>query len=80
MDAIVKEDILDGSAAHVTVKLGVVTLIRKTFDFCKEVEGTSLECPVRKGPIRFVKTFDLPREIPKVCWHAYKDELLLTTK
>jgi hypothetical protein len=65
---------------HMTVKLGVVTLIRKTVDFCEELKGTSLECPVQKGPIKFVKTFDLPQELPKVRWCAYKVEPLLTTK
>lgn len=49
----VKDAILDGAIVQVTVKLGLVTLIRKTFDLCEEMEKNDvLNCPVEKGDIK----------------------------
>lgn len=51
-EGIIKEPIEDGAYVEVTVKLGVITLIRKTFDLCEEMQKNDvLDCPVKKGPL-----------------------------
>ncbi|KAG0173437.1 Phosphatidylglycerol/phosphatidylinositol transfer protein [Apophysomyces sp. BC1034] len=61
-----KERVEEGAEAQVTVKLGVVTLIRKTFDICKELKDNDfdVQCPISKGPLKITKTVKLPKEIP----------------
>ncbi|KAI9270036.1 hypothetical protein EDC94DRAFT_597904 [Helicostylum pulchrum] len=50
------ETVTFGSAAQVTVKLGAVTLLRKTFDLCETLENNKdkvdLQCPIEKGDLK----------------------------
>lgn len=50
-----KETVEIGSEANVIVKLGVVQLLRKTFDICEELENNKddieLQCPIEKGDL-----------------------------
>ncbi|KAJ8655558.1 hypothetical protein O0I10_008844 [Lichtheimia ornata] len=65
-EGIIKEPIEDGAYVEVTVKLGVITLIRKTFDLCEEMQKNDvLDCPVKKGPLTLAKKVQLPKEIPR---------------
>lgn len=51
----VKETVNEGAAATVVVKLGVVQLLRKTFDICSELDkhkdDVELQCPIEKGDL-----------------------------
>lgn len=53
--------VLPGSTANVQVKLGVVQLLRKTFDICNELEkhkeDVELQCPIEKGYLTVSETF-----------------------
>ncbi|CAA7268698.1 unnamed protein product [Cyclocybe aegerita] len=62
-----KETIVDGAYAEVVVKLGLIKLLRKTFDLCDEARKshTSLQCPVKPGEYTVEHTVALPKEIPK---------------
>ncbi|KAI9259404.1 ML domain-containing protein [Phascolomyces articulosus] len=62
-----KETVKEGAAALVHVKLGVVTLLRKEFDICQELDNndTQLKCPIEKGLIKITQKVTLPKEIPK---------------
>jgi len=60
----VLERIEEGAYIVVLVKLGYITLIKKTFDFCEEVKQVDLECPIEKGPVKITKDVDLPKQIP----------------
>lgn len=64
---LVRNDTPEGSELKVTVKLGLAKIKEIKLDLCKDV--FNVECPVAKGPIEFVKTIDIPREIPRVCEH-----------
>ncbi|CDS10151.1 hypothetical protein LRAMOSA02828 [Lichtheimia ramosa] len=84
-EGIIKEPIQDGAYVQVTVKIGVVTLIRRTFDLCEEMQKNDvLDCPVRQGPTKasivepsshdhhiITKTVQLPKEIPKGDFRVY---------
>ncbi|KAF7732827.1 Phosphatidylglycerol/phosphatidylinositol transfer protein [Apophysomyces ossiformis] len=61
-----EEDVEEGAAARVTVKLGLVTLLRKTFDICDELKKNDVElkCPIKKGELKLTQTVKLPKEIP----------------
>ncbi|KAI9490663.1 ML domain-containing protein [Zychaea mexicana] len=59
-----KEQVPEGSTVEVTVKYGVVQLIKKKFDFCQEADKVDEECPIEKGDLQLTKQVDLPKEIP----------------
>ncbi|KAI8142698.1 ML domain-containing protein [Fennellomyces sp. T-0311] len=61
-----KEQVPEGTIIEITVKFGVVQLIKKKFDFCQEAGKVEEECPIEKGPLEFTKSVDLPKEIPPV--------------
>ncbi|KAJ7136759.1 MD-2-related lipid-recognition domain-containing protein, partial [Mycena epipterygia] len=56
----------DGAYADVIVKMGLIKLLTKKFDVCKEAENAqaSIQCPVDEGAYEVVHTVALPREIP----------------
>ncbi|KAF8832417.1 hypothetical protein HHX47_DHR1001974 [Lentinula edodes] len=60
------EVIEEGATADVTVKLGLIKLLSKTFDVCEEARNAnaSVQCPVEKGQYVVEQTVDLPKEIP----------------
>ncbi|KAI9631962.1 ML domain-containing protein [Dioszegia hungarica] len=70
MTVTVEADVLDrieeGAYVDVTVKLGLVKLLQKTFDVCEEARNNnaSVQCPVEAGPYKVTQTVELPREIP----------------
>ncbi|KAK4521513.1 Rab-GAP TBC domain-containing protein [Mucor velutinosus] len=78
----VKETVREGAAATVVVKLGVVQLLRKTFDICDELEkhkdDVELQCPIEKGDLTVTQKITLPKEIPRgkflVSVHAITDQ------
>ncbi|EGX51647.1 Phosphatidylglycerol/phosphatidylinositol transfer protein [Orbilia oligospora] len=62
----VKRRIEEGAIMKVEVKLGYITLIKQTLDFCSNLEkaNTTVNCPIEPGPLKIVKDQDLPKEIP----------------
>jgi hypothetical protein len=61
-----KEDVSDGTVIHVTVKWGLIQLLKKEFDFCEQAKEVDEHCPVQKGPLSIEKTVELPQNIPPV--------------
>lgn len=70
----VTDVIEDGAYADVTVKLGLIRLIKKQFDICEEARNANLtvQCPVEPGYYKVTHTTSLPKEIPPA---KYKIEL-----
>ncbi|TEB34983.1 hypothetical protein FA13DRAFT_1753373 [Coprinellus micaceus] len=62
-----KERIEEGAYADVTVKLGLVKLLEKTFDVCEEARNANatIQCPVEEGYYIIEQTVALPKEIPR---------------
>ncbi|KAF9069123.1 ML domain-containing protein [Rhodocollybia butyracea] len=60
------ELIEEGAFVDVTVKLGLIKLLQKSFNVCEEARGAnaSVQCPVEKGQYVVTQTVDLPKEIP----------------
>ncbi|KAJ7923332.1 ML domain-containing protein [Mycena leptocephala] len=56
----------EGAYADVVVKLGLIKLLTKQFDVCKEAAkaNASVTCPVEEGEYEVTHTVQLPREIP----------------
>ncbi|KAK1925564.1 ML domain-containing protein [Papiliotrema laurentii] len=67
VDAEVLREIEDGATADVTVKLGLIKLLQKTFDICEEARNANatVQCPVDPGTYSVSQTVELPKEIPK---------------
>lgn len=47
-----------------SVKYGLITIIRQEADLCDTVTKVDLECPLKKGDITLIKDVDLPAQIP----------------
>jgi len=62
----VVDEVKEGAYADVTVKLGLIKILQKTFDLCEEARNanTSVQCPVKTGDYAVTHTITLPREIP----------------
>jgi len=62
-----QEVIQEGAYADVTVKLGLVKILTKTFYVCEEARNANatVQCPVQKGKYTVEQTVALPKEIPK---------------
>ncbi|KXS98866.1 hypothetical protein AC578_10837 [Pseudocercospora eumusae] len=61
---VLADDVEDGAQVHLTVKYGLITIIRQTANLCDTVKNVDLECPIKKGDIKLTKDVDLPKEIP----------------
>ncbi|KAH9471585.1 hypothetical protein Pst134EA_005477 [Puccinia striiformis f. sp. tritici] len=69
----------DGAYAVVTVNVGLVRLLQKTFDVCEELRkaDVSLQCPMEPGDFDIAYEITLPKEIPPVTYRI--DALAYTT-
>jgi len=47
-----------------TVKYGLITLIRQTADLCDQIVNVDLHCPLDKGPMSMTHEVKIPREVP----------------
>ncbi|KAE8446599.1 hypothetical protein EG329_011792 [Mollisiaceae sp. DMI_Dod_QoI] len=61
------KQILDGAYIKLVVKIGYITLLKKTVDLCEEdgvLKDTGISCPIEPGEHVIKKDVDLPAEIP----------------
>ncbi|KAI8349787.1 hypothetical protein B0O80DRAFT_360075, partial [Mortierella sp. GBAus27b] len=58
------KDIVEGATIDVIVKLGLIKLLTKQFNFCEESSKINLACPVAAGEQSIKAEVDLPKEIP----------------
>ncbi|KAJ1981646.1 hypothetical protein H4R34_001994 [Dimargaris verticillata] len=58
------EDIVEGSFVDVTVKWGVIVLIRKRYQLCDLAGEIDEKCPVKQGKVTIKKAIDIPKEVP----------------
>lgn len=63
----VKTTIEKNAKIHLTVKMGLITIVNMEEDLCEQVAHVDLECPIKKGTMNIVKTVALPGHIPAVC-------------
>ncbi|KAI0257565.1 ML domain-containing protein [Lactifluus subvellereus] len=65
--AYAQEEVKEGAYADVTVKLGLIKLLQKTYDLCEEARNaqTDVQCPVDRGSYVVQQTVALPKEIPQ---------------
>ncbi|KAG0197467.1 Phosphatidylglycerol/phosphatidylinositol transfer protein [Mortierella sp. GBA30] len=61
---ILYEDIVEGANINVVVKAGLIKLLTKDFDFCKESINVNKTCPVLAGEQSLNHSVELPKEIP----------------
>ncbi|CAG8502452.1 9375_t:CDS:2, partial [Cetraspora pellucida] len=58
------ETVVQGSYINLTVKFGLIKLLKKTLDLCEQVEKVNKKCPLEKGEQTLEHTVELPKEIP----------------
>ncbi|EIM92953.1 uncharacterized protein STEHIDRAFT_117878 [Stereum hirsutum FP-91666 SS1] len=70
-----QELIAEGAYADVTVKLGLIKLLQKSFDLCEEARNaeTSVQCPVEPGSYTVEQTVALPAQIPQAKFRVHVD-------
>jgi hypothetical protein len=60
----IASDVEDGAKVHLSVKYGLITIIKQTADLCDTVKNVDLECPIKKGELALTKDVELPKQIP----------------
>ncbi|KAF7509613.1 hypothetical protein GJ744_007651 [Endocarpon pusillum] len=58
------QDVADGAKVALTVKYGLITLIKTTADLCSQIKQVDLECPLKKGKMDMVHEVRIPKEVP----------------
>ncbi|KAG5298094.1 phosphatidylglycerol/phosphatidylinositol transfer protein [Histoplasma ohiense] len=58
------EEVAVGSMARIQVKYGLIRLINQEVDLCEQIEAVDMHCPIKKGDMVFLKSIELPKEIP----------------
>lgn len=53
-----------------SVKYGLITLIRQTTDLCEQMKQVEEKCPL-DGEKAFTKTVEIPSVIPPVCTRLF---------
>ncbi|KAI0038691.1 hypothetical protein FA95DRAFT_1505197 [Auriscalpium vulgare] len=74
----------EGAYADVTVKLGLVKIVKKQYDLCEEARNAdaNVTCPVGPGDYTVIQIVELPKKIPqakfamKVDAYTYDDDAL----
>jgi len=61
---VLKDTVTKGAYVEVSVKYGLITLIRETLDLCDHVKEVELECPIEKGKLTLTKVVKIPQQIP----------------
>ncbi|KAK3180440.1 hypothetical protein K4F52_008168 [Lecanicillium sp. MT-2017a] len=67
----VRDTIADGAYVDLTVKLGLIKILKKELDICEEARkaNSTVQCPVVPGKYTVTHTISLSRNIP---WARYK--------
>jgi len=68
-----KEDVVDGSRVLLTVKMGLITLIRANESLCDQLEKVDKKCPLKEGELTFQRTVTLPAQIPPAKFNVHAD-------
>jgi len=58
------EPVVNGTTVDVLVKMGVVQILKKTFDVCEEIQKVDRSCPVPEGEVKFERDIEIPNEVP----------------
>ncbi|KAG0133371.1 putative phosphatidylglycerol/phosphatidylinositol transfer protein [Tuber indicum] len=61
---VLKYKVSHGAHVDVTVKYGLVTLMKKSLNICDHVDELGLECPIDQGKVTLTKVIDVPKSIP----------------
>jgi hypothetical protein len=53
-----------GAKVFLQVKYGLITLIKQEADLCDQIGNVDLSCPLKKGPMSFTKSVNIPAQVP----------------
>ena len=59
------QEVVSGATVHLTVKYGLITLIRMETDLCDQMKAVYEECPL-DGPKIKKKEVEIPSKVPPV--------------
>lgn len=59
------KDVEPGAKVFLQVKYGLITLIKQEADLCDQIGNIDLSCPLKKGPMEFKKSVQIPQQVPK---------------
>ena len=67
------EKVVEGSYVLLTVKMGLITLIRANESLCEQLEKVDKKCPLSDGELTFQRTVTLPAQIPPAKFNVHAD-------
>lgn len=59
-------EVVEGAYVNLSVKLGLITLLRRREDLCAQLKEVEKECPLEVGETSISREVDLPSVIPPV--------------
>lgn len=62
------KEVEEGSYINLSVKYGLITLVRTKADLCEQLKEVDEDCPL-EGKKNIRKEVDIPKEVPPVCLH-----------
>ncbi|MCJ1422660.1 Phosphatidylglycerol/phosphatidylinositol transfer protein [Sticta canariensis] len=65
-------EVCNGAFINLSVKYGLITLIRQTADLCEQIKNVGMECPL-DGVMSLSKDVDLPSIIPSGSYNVLAD-------
>jgi hypothetical protein len=67
------KDVEAGAKVFIQVKYGLITLIKQEADLCDQIGNIDLSCPLKKGPMEFTKSVQIPAQVPKGTYSVTAD-------
>jgi hypothetical protein len=61
---VLSEQLVKGTRAELTVKVGMVPLLKVDIDVCEQAKNVGLFCPLNKGPQTIQFSQDIPKFLP----------------
>lgn len=62
------EPIEEGAYVQLVVKYGLIRIVSTKASLCDQVENVDLKCPIEKGVLSIIKSVEIPKEVPPVCF------------
>ena len=63
------EEVGEGAYINLSVKYGLITLIRMKADLCDQMKEVDETCPLSGAKV-IKKEVDIPKEVPPVCYQT----------
>ncbi|KAG0640247.1 hypothetical protein HOY80DRAFT_1022032 [Tuber brumale] len=62
---VIKDVVTQGASVDLTVKYGLIPLIKESINICENVDELNLVCPIHQGEVILTRVVDIPKLAPR---------------